>query len=60
MKILSISQSFVPRILKAKGIKSPRKHKSPKSHRTKERKPQEGLLLQMDASPYEWIPGMKR
>ncbi len=47
MKILSISQSFVPRILKAKGIKSPRKHKSPKSHRTREFKSQEGLLLQI-------------
>ena len=56
---ISISQSSVSRILKAKGIKSPRKHKPPKPHRTRERKPQEGLLLQMDASPYEWIPGIK-
>ncbi|HAJ33059.1 MAG TPA: ISNCY family transposase [Candidatus Atribacteria bacterium] len=56
---ISISQSFVSRILKAKGIKSPRKHRPPKPHRTRERKPQEGLLLQMDASPYEWIPGIK-
>jgi transposase len=56
---ISISQSSVSRILKAKGIKSPRKHRPPKPHRTRERKPQEGLLLQMDASPYEWIPGIK-
>jgi len=56
---ITISQSSVSRILKAKGIKSPRKHRSPKPHRTRERKPQEGLLLQMDASPYEWIPGIK-
>jgi len=56
---ITISQSSVSRILKAKGIKSPRKHKPPKPHRTRERKPQEGLLLQMDASPYEWIPGIK-
>ena len=59
-KGIAISQSSVSRILKAKGIKSPRKHKSPKPHRTRERKSQEGLLLQMDAFPYEWIPGMKR
>jgi transposase len=56
---ITISQSSVSRILKAKGIKSPRKHKPPKPHRTRERKPQEGLLLQMDASPYEWLPGIK-
>ena len=56
---ITISQSSVSRILKAKGIKSPRKHRPPKPHRTRERKPQEGLLLQMDASPYEWIPGIK-
>jgi len=56
---ITVSQSSVSRILKAKGIKSPRKHKPPKPHRTRERKPQEGLLLQMDASPYEWIPGIK-
>ena len=56
---ISISQSSVSRILKAKGIKSPRKHRPPKPHRSRERKPQEGLILQMDASPYEWIPGIK-
>ena len=56
---ITISQSSVSRILKAKGIKSPRKHRPPKPHRVRERKPQEGLLLQMDASPYEWIPGIK-
>src|SRR5665648_393735 len=56
---MTISQSSVSRILKAKGIKSPRRHRPPKPHRTRERKPQEGLLLQMDASPYEWIPGIK-
>jgi len=55
---ITVSQSSVSRILKAEGIKSPRKHKPPKPHRIRERKPQEGLLLQMDASPYEWIPGL--
>jgi transposase len=55
---ISISQFSVSRILKAKGIKSPKKHKSPKPHRTRERKPQKGLLLQMDASSHEWIPGI--
>jgi transposase len=55
---IAISQSSVSRILKAKGIKSRKKHRPPKPHRTRERKPQEGLLLQMDASPYEWLPGI--
>jgi len=56
---ITVSQSSVSKILKAKGIKSPRKHRPPKPHRVRERKPQEGLLLQMDASPYEWLPGIK-
>jgi len=56
---ITVSQSSVSRILKAKGIKSPRKHRPPKPHRTRERKPQEGLLLQMDASPHEWLPGIR-
>ena len=56
---ITVSQSSVSRVLKAKGIKSSRKHQPPKPHRGRERKPQEGLLLQMDASPYEWIPGIK-
>ena len=56
---ITISQSSVSRILKAKGIKSRKKHRPPKPHRTRERKPQEGLLLQMDASLHEWIPGIK-
>jgi transposase len=55
---ITISQSSVSRILKAKGIKSRKKHRPPKPHRSRERKPQEGLLLQMDASPYEWLPGI--
>jgi hypothetical protein len=55
---ITASQSSVSRILKAKGMKSPRKHKLPKPHRIRERKSQEGLLLQMDTSSYEWIPGL--
>ena len=55
---ITISQSSISRILEVKGIKSRKKHRPPKPHRTREGKPQEGLSLQMEVSPYEWIPGI--
>ena len=54
-----VSQPTVARILKAAGIKSPRKHKSAKPHRSRPRKEQEGLLAQMDASPFAWVANQK-
>lgn len=56
---IAISQSSVSRILKAKGIKSRKKQRLSKPHCIRKRKFQEGLLLKMDASPYEWLPGIK-
>jgi len=56
---LLLDSLLYPESLKPKVSKAPEGHKPPKPHRTRERKSQEGLLLQMDASPYEWIPGTK-
>lgn len=39
------------------GIKSPKKHRKRKTHHRRKRKPQKGMLVQIDASPHEWIIG---
>ncbi|MBO8138822.1 MAG: helix-turn-helix domain-containing protein [Desulfotomaculum sp.] len=52
---INLSVSTVRRILKAAGIESSRKHKPTKRYRSRERMPQEGLLIQIDASPHAWL-----
>ncbi|MGB9787189.1 MAG: ISNCY family transposase, partial [Infirmifilum uzonense] len=54
---ISISPSSVARILKAAGISSPKKHRPPKLHRSRQRKPQIGLLVQIDGSHHDWLEG---
>nr|WP_206708655.1 hypothetical protein [Koleobacter methoxysyntrophicus] len=48
---ISISYSCLHTILTNADIKSPKKRRRFKSHRRRKRKPQEGLLFQMDVSP---------
>jgi hypothetical protein len=50
-----LSRPTVARICMAAGIKSPRKHKPAKGHRSRARKAQMGLLVQIDASSFAWI-----
>lgn len=52
---ISLSPSSVSRILKAAGIPSPKKHRPPKLHRSRLRKPQMGLLVQIDGSHHNWL-----
>jgi transposase len=54
---ISISRSTVRRILLARGIKSPQKRRAPKHRSRRERYPQEGMLLQTDGSPHDWLEG---
>ena len=52
-----LSRSSTRRILLEKGIRSPRKHR-PRLHRSRrERYPKEGMLLQTDGSPHDWLEG---
>ena len=57
-----ISLSYAPlySILKKAGIESPKKRRRFKPHRRRKRKPQEGLLIQMDGTPYEWFGGKQQ
>jgi len=54
---ISLSRSTVRRILLISGISSPQKRRAPKHRSRRERYPQEGLLLQTDGSPHDWLEG---
>ncbi len=54
---ISLSRSTVRRILLTRGIRSPQKRRAPKHRSRRERYPQEGLLLQTDGSPHDWLEG---
>jgi len=51
------SYSTIRNALTEGGIESPKKRRRYKPHRRRKRKAQEGLLTQIDASPYEWFGG---
>lgn len=54
---ISLSRSTVRRILLDGGIKSPRRRHAPRHRFRRERFPQAGMLLQIDASHHDWLEG---
>ncbi len=54
---INISYSTLYGILSNAGIKSPKTRRRYKPHRRRKRRPQAGLLLQVDATPYAWFKG---
>lgn len=54
---IDISYSALYGILSDAGIKSPKTRRRYKPHRRRKRRPQAGLLLQVDATPYAWFKG---
>jgi len=54
---INISRSSVRRILLSHNLRSPRKRRPPKHRSRRERYPQEGMLLQVDGSPHDWLEG---
>ena len=54
---MSYSYTTVYKTLTEAGIESPKKRRRFKPHRSRKRKEQEGLLTQIDASPFEWFGG---
>lgn len=54
---IPLSRSTVRRILLKEGIASPRKRRAPKHRSRRQRYPQEGMLLQTDGSPHDWLEG---
>ncbi len=54
---ITISRSSVRSILLKAGIRSPRKRRPAKHRSRRERYPKEGMLLQIDGSPHNWLEG---
>lgn len=52
---IKISYSTLYGILTSEGIKSPMTRRPAKKHRRRKRKAREGLLMQTDASPFDWL-----
>ncbi len=52
-----VSRVAVRRILRAAGIASPRRRRSPRHRSRRERMPQAGLLVQLDGSRHDWLEG---
>lgn len=52
---IKISYSALYDILSSEGIKSPMTRRAAKKHRRRKRKAREGLLMQADASPFDWL-----
>lgn len=47
--------STLSRLLKSNGIRSPKAKRRPKKHRSRDARPHEGELVQMDASLFDWL-----
>jgi hypothetical protein len=56
---IHVSPSTVRRIRWDAQILPKRKRRPPKVHRLRQRKPQEGMLVQMDGSFHTWLAGAK-
>ena len=54
---IKISYTALSNFLKAKGAKSPRKHKKVKIHNRRQERPSAGELLQVDGTPHQFFYG---
>jgi transposase len=54
---IKLSYSSLHRILVSNGLLSPKTKRRFKPHRRRSRRPQAGLLLQVDATPFSWFGG---
>ena len=52
---LKLSRQSVRRILRKAGMASPQKRRAPKYRARRERRLQEGMMLQVDASRHDWL-----
>lgn len=52
---ITIGRSTLDRLLRQHGLRLPQRPKPPQHRRRRERRPAEGMLLQMDASPFAWL-----
>jgi transposase len=57
---IKVSYSALHSLFTKSNIKSPKKRRRFKPHRRRKRKTQEGLLIQMDATPFEWFDSSEK
>jgi len=54
---IGLSRTTIRNILTGAGIPSPRRRRPPRHRQRRERRAQEGMLLQMDGRPHDWLKG---
>ena len=54
---IAIGRSTLRRLLRDAGLPSPRHRRAPRYRSRRERMAQEGLLVQLDGSPHDWLEG---
>ena len=54
---IELSRETVRRILRSQGISTPRKRRASKHRSRRERRLAEGMMLQVDGSPHDWLQG---
>jgi len=54
---LSLGRETLRRILRHEGLTSPKRHRAPRHRSRRPRRPQQGLLLQLDGSYHDWLNG---
>lgn len=54
---IKFSREKVRRILRSHGISSPRKKRPPKHRSRRVRREAEGMMIQVDGSPHDWLEG---
>jgi transposase len=54
---IKLSREKVRQLLRAHGIRSPRKRRGIKHRSRRERRAAEGMMLQVDGSPHDWLEG---
>ncbi len=52
---LAVSRTTVRRLLRRAGLRSPRRRRPPRHRSRRPRRPQAGLLCQLDGSPFAWF-----
>ena len=52
---ISISYNALYNLLTSNDIVSPKKRRKARNHHRRKRKPKKGMLIQMDATPFEWF-----
>lgn len=54
---ISLGRSTLDRLLKQQGLRQKAKSSPPVHRRRRQRRPAEGMLLQADGSPFDWLEG---